>query len=374
MFNYYQPTRIHFGIDRTDEIGDIAIKYGKKCLLVTTADQPLQKLYERVINALEAKGIKVIHFDKVIPNPSLEVVDKGITAAKENDVDFVLALGGGSSIDTAKSIAFKTKSDDLTWNKIFEDYDSHRENYASRTSSLPILSIPTTSGTGSQVTHAAVITRGDEKLTFYHPDLFSRETIIDPQLMTTLPVRMSSATGFDTFTHSFESYVNGHGSLYSKMDSIQAMKLVIEFLPKVVQNPRNVEYREKLALADTLGGRALANAGAHTPHPLSEIIGGIINIPHGEALASVYPAYIKHSLNNQREEFNEIAKLFDEEKNAEDLEILISNFLDSINLHVHLSDYKVSDEDFKKIIDHPVLDFLPFGSRDYMEKILNDSK
>lgn len=374
MFNYYQPTRIHFGINRTDDIGDIAVKYGKKCLLVTTADQPLQKLYERVIKSLGEQGIEVVHFDQVVPNPSLEVVELGIERAREEGVDFLVALGGGSSIDTAKSIAFKTKSDDLSWDEIFEKFDSHRENYAARSTSLPLVSIPTTSGTGSQVTQAAVITRGEEKLTFFHPDLFSKEAIVDPMLTTTLPVRMSAATGFDTFTHAFESYVNGHGSFYSKIDSIQAMKLVIEYLPLVVQDPKNVDYRQKLALADTLGGRALANAGAHTPHPLSEIIGGIINIPHGEALAAVYPAYIKNSLENQQDAFDDVAKLFGNNKTAKDLESLVSDFLLSINLRTRLSDYKMTEEDFDKILSHPVLGFLPFGPREYMEKILNESK
>ena len=374
MFNYYQPTRIHFGVNRTDEIGEISSKYGKKCLLVTTADQPLQKLYERVKNSLVSAGIEVIHFDQVVPNPSLEVVELGVELARKEDVEFLVALGGGSSIDTAKSIAFKTRASDLTWDEIFENFDSHREDYASRSTSLPILSIPTTSGTGSQVTQAAVITRGEEKLTFFHPDLFSKETIIDPQLTTTLPVRMSAATGFDTFTHAFESYVNGHGSFYSKMDSVQAMKLVIEYLPLVVKDPGNVEYREKLSLADTLGGRALANAGAHTPHPLSEIIGGIINVPHGDALAAVYPAYINNSLDQLHDAFDDVAKLFGSNKTADDLEVLVSEFLESINLRTRLSDYKMSDEDFNKILSHPVLGYLPFGSREYMEKILNESK
>ncbi|MCB6602951.1 iron-containing alcohol dehydrogenase, partial [Erysipelatoclostridium ramosum] len=95
----------------------------------------------------------------------------------------------------------------------FEYYPSYSEKH------LPLLSVPTTSGTGSQVTQAAVITRGKEKITFFHPDNFSQETILDPQLMLTLPKRMSAATGFDAFTHAFESYINANASSYSSMDS-----------------------------------------------------------------------------------------------------------------------------------------------------------
>ncbi len=374
MFNYYQPTRIHFGVNRTNEIGKISTKYGKKCLLVTTNDVPLQALNTRVIDLLKAEGLEVIHFDKVVPNPTKETVELGIQMAQDNDVEFIVAVGGGSSIDTAKAIAFTAQLSELNWDEIFDTYSSHTEDYPSTGVCLPLLSIPTTSGTGSHVTQAAVISTGEEKLTFFHPDLFSKEAIIDPMLMTTLPKRMTAATAFDTFTHAFESYVNGRGSYYSKIDSIEAMKLVIEFLPKVMEEPTSVVYREKLALADTLGGKALANGGADTPHPLSEIIGGITNITHGEALAIVYPAYIKHSLDKHRIVFDDVAKLFDANSNAGDLEKHVTDFLKEFGLNNTLSTYDVNEEQMNKIINHPALNFLPFGNKDYFVSILNDSK
>lgn len=374
MFNYYQPTRIHFGVNRTDEIGKISKKYGTRCLLVTTNDVPLQALNSRVVELLKADGLEVYHFDKVVPNPTKETVELGIQMAQDNNVEFIVAVGGGSSIDTAKAIAFTSNLKDLDWDYIFDTYSSHTENYSSTGVCLPLLSIPTTSGTGSHVTQAAVISTGEEKLTFFHPDLFSKEAIIDPMLMTTLPKRMTAATAFDTFTHAFESYVNGRGSYYSKIDSIEAMKLVIEYLPKVMNEPTSVIYREKLALADTLGGKALANGGADTPHPLSEIIGGITNITHGEALAIVYPAYIKHTLDKHRVVFDEVAKLFNESSSANDLEKHITDFLQEFGLNNTLSNYDVNEEQFSKIIDHPALNFLPFGNKDYFVAILNDSK
>lgn len=373
MFNYYQPTNIHFGIDRTDEIGTIAKKYGDRCLLVTMDDAPLQKLYKRVIDSLEDEGISVFHFDQVKSDPSVNMIDEGIEMARENKVEFVLAVGGGSSIDAAKSIAFKARNN-FSWDDIFEKFDSHTEMYPAEDNSLPLLSIPTTSGTGSHVTQAAVVSKGEEKITFYHPDLFSKEAIVDPSLMVTLPVRMTAATGFDTFAHAFESFVNGQGSFYSKNDSIEAMKLVIEYLPKTINDPSNIEYRTKLALADTLGGYALSNAGADTPHPLSEIIGGISNIPHGEGLAIVYPSYVKNSIETRREGFDKVAKLFGEQYTAEDLSKLITDFLKEINLNKKLSDYNVSDEEFEKIKGHPVFGVLPFGSKEYFINILNESK
>ena len=177
----------------------------KDLFLVTTPDAPLQPLYERVKKLLNAEGIRVVHFDKVEPNPSVEIVEQGFAMLKEEPADFVLAVGGGSSIDTAKAIAFANGKASIDWDYLFDEYSSPFEYYPSYSEKhLPLLSVPTTSGTGSQVTQAAVITRGKEKITFFHPDNFSQETILDPQLMLTLPKRMSAATGFDAFTHAFE--------------------------------------------------------------------------------------------------------------------------------------------------------------------------
>ena len=272
MFQYYQPTRIHFGAGKLDQLGDICKRYGTRALMVTTPDAPLQPLYARVKQILQKEGIEVIHFDEVMPNPDAEMVERGFALLKEHPCDFVLAVGGGSSIDTAKAIAFANGADHIDWDHIFSAYDSPftiDPSYSEQ--HLPLISIPTTSGTGSQVTQAAVITRGKEKITFYHTDNFSRECILDPELMLTLPVRMSAATGFDAFTHAFEAYINPRASHYSKMDSLEAMRLIVENLPKVMEEPKELRYREAMSLADTLAGRALANSGADAPHPLSEI-------------------------------------------------------------------------------------------------------
>lgn len=370
MFTYYQPTRIHFGVKELQTLGTMCKPYGKRCVLVSTPDIPLQPLYERVKDLLNKEGIEVLHFDKVEPNPTVEIVEEGFQFLKGVQIDFVLAVGGGSSIDTAKAIAFTYGLEHIDWDEIFSKYDSPFENYESySTSCLPLLSIPTTSGTGSQVTQAAVITRGNEKITFFHPDNFSKECILDPELMLTLPKRMSAATGFDAFTHAFESYINPKASYYSELDSIEAMKLVIEFLPKVMEEPTNIVYRTQLCLADTLAGRALANSGASAPHPLSEIIGGIVHLPHGEALAVVFPPFINHMEAKNKEKFQIVANLF----HGDDLKVELVKFLEYIGLSKKLKDFQVSECEFQEILQSPILDHLPFGSREELETILKES-
>ena len=368
MFQYYQPTKIHYGAGSLEELGIICRPYGKKAFLVTTPDVALQPLYARVTALLKHEKIEVVHFDQIEPNPGVEMLEEGFTRLKKTGADFVLAVGGGSSMDSAKTLAFTYGVDHIDWDMLFQEFTSPFTSYPSLSGHLPLISVPTTSGTGSQVTQAAVITRGNEKITYFHPDNFSKECIIDPELTLTLPSRMSAATGFDAFTHAFESYLNNHASYYSIMDSMEAMKLIIEHLPCVLQEPSNLEHRSYMCLADTMAGKALANSGAAAPHPLSEIIGGITHLPHGEALAVVMPSFIKHSP-QFKEKFEKVAALF----GSNDLYEGMCDFLKKINLYKKLSDFNVTKEQFEEILASPVLAHLPFASKEELITILQDA-
>lgn len=369
MFMYQQPTKLHFGVNALEELGSIAHPYGKKCLLVTTPDQPLQALYQRVIELLNKEGIQVVHFDEVEPNPCVEMIERGWAFAKKEKVDFVLAVGGGSSMDSAKAIAFTYKENAIDWDCIFQAYTSPCISYPHNDGVLPLLCVPTTSGTGSQVTQASVLTKGNEKITFFHPDIFAKECIQDPVLMLTLPKKMSAATGFDAFTHAFESYLNPNASDYSRMDSMEAMKRILQYLPLVLKEPDNLTYRTQMCLADTLAGRSLANAGAVLPHPLSEIIGGITHIPHGVALALVFPPFIHHMESSYPKEFETIAMLFGNRSLYEG----IQQFLHTIGLAKTMKDFDVTSTDLETMLASPIIDHLPFAPRTTIENILRDA-
>lgn len=374
MFDYYQPTRIHFGENRLNELGDIVKRYGSKVLLVTTSDGVLKPLYDRVTKLLADSGIEVLRFDKVKPNPDVSIVEEGVALINKQPVDVVLAVGGGSSIDCAKAIAFTNGIEDINWDEIFEKYGSPYENYPSYTGKeLPIISVPTTSGTGSQVTQASVLSRGNEKITFFHPLLFSKECILDSKLTETLPAHIRSATGFDAFTHAFESFINPKASPYSQIDSLMAMRLVIENLENALKHTDVQEYGANMMLADTLAGRALANGGAAVPHPLSEIIGGILHIPHGEALAVVFPQFIKAYEEKYEKEFKRINELFVPHYGQTTLSENMKLFMKAINLEKRLSDYEMSDEQYQEIIQSPILNYLPFGSAEELRAVLETS-
>jgi alcohol dehydrogenase class IV len=382
MFNYYQPSKIYFGKGRLKELSTIASKYGKKCLLVTTEDvAPLDKLYDRVKEILGNVAIEVIHFDKVLPNPTVEMVTEGFELAKSEKVDFVLSVGGGSSIDTAKIIALTNGLDKIDWDYLFSIYTNPFDDYDKLTDkNLPLIAVSTTSGTGSQVTQAAVISRGTEKNTIFHKDNFSNECIVDPELMITLPPRITASTGFDAFTHAFESFINPKASIMTEIQALKAIELVVNYLPKAMEDGANIDYREQLAVADTFGGISLANAGAAAPHPLSEIIGGVTHIPHGEALAVVYPGFIKIFNDDYIDKFAIVARIFNVElervSNKEAATALydeITKFLSVVGLSKKLKDFNISDDQFEQIINNPILGVLPFGSKEKLQEIMRAS-
>src|SRR5699024_9865580 len=162
---------------------------------------------------------------------------------------------------------------------------------------LPVVAVTTTSGTGSHVTQASVISdlKLHEKMTFFHSSLFPKVSIIDPEIMITVPKKVTAATGFDALCHAIESYFNPRASMLTKILSLQSIEIIVETLPKLIHDPKNLNYREKLAYADTLSGICLSNAGAEAPHPIGEIINGYFpELSHGETLAFVYPTYFKH--------------------------------------------------------------------------------
>lgn len=376
MKKYYQPTKIHFGQGALSLLPAIVSKYGKKVLLVTTPDAPLQPLYTQAKELLEEAGISYYHFDKVMPNPTSEMIEEGFSILNQEACEVVVALGGGSSIDSAKVLSLVYGKDKIDWDYLLDTFGSPYEDYPHYSeASLPLITIPTTSGTGSQVTQAAVVSRGSDKVTVYHPDCFAKECILDPNLVVTLPKRMSMATGFDAFTHAFESYLNTHHSTYSRFDSTNALRLIMEHLPMLKEDLANMDHRSAMSLADTLAGKALANSGADIPHPLSEIIGGITHMTHGVALACVFVPFIEVMQDKHKEDFNELAHILNPqlEKDVDGSSLLagiVKDFMKSIEMDVTLSEMGVSKEDFALICQSPVLHHLPFASHEECLAIL----
>lgn len=344
-FNFHQTTEIRFGIGRVQELGQIAAQYGTKVLLVTTpaAIPALDQQYKKVIQILEASEISVAHFDGVIPNPTVETISKGAKMAREFGAEVIIGLGGGSSMDSAKAISVEATHPGTSW-----DYLFYKTPQPDAKKLLPVIAISTTSGTGSQVTQVAVVTNPEvrDKSALYNNILYPQVTIIDPELMISVPKFVTATTGFDVLCHAFESTINPGTGAYVDLLAWEAISLVVENLPALLVNLEDINCRENMAWADTLAGLCIANAGVTLPHGMGMAIGGMYpNIAHGEALAIVYPAFTRFTWESAITQFSKLTRILNPElKSVTDSQAAeksveeVDKFLKKIGLWISLKE------------------------------------
>lgn len=312
-FNYHQSTKILFGKGRIIELAEVVSKYGRKVLLVTTpaANPELAEQYSRIIKLLTENDIDVLHFDGVIPNPTVAIISAGALMARKFGAEVIVGLGGGSSMDAAKAISVEATHPGTSWDYLF--YKTPQPDPAKL---LPVIAVSTTSGTGSQVTQVAVVTNPDvrDKSALYNNILYPQVCIIDPELMVTVPEFVTATTGFDVLCHAFESTINPGTGAYVDLLAWEAISMVVESLPKVLGNLYDTDLREQMAWADTLAGLCIANAGVTLPHGMGMAIGGMYpKVAHGEALAIVYPAFAEFTWEAAIPQFARLARILNTE-------------------------------------------------------------
>ncbi len=361
-FDYFQPTKIRFGVGRISEIGNVISEYGKRCVLVTV---PLFNDFEPIVDkvklSLNKADISFIHFDKVVQNPTSDIITMGADIAKDFKADIVLGLGGGSSMDSAKAIAVEATHSGTAW-----DYLFFREKQPTQ-KTLPIVTATTTAGTGSHVTQVSVLSNPGDKIksAIYNSLIFPKVSIIDPELTITVPTHITGSTGFDVFAHAFEAYIHKSTSPYVELISLEAIRLVIKNLSLIIENGKNLQARIEMSWADTLAGLSIANAGVTLPHGISMAIGGCYpHIMHGEALAAVYPEFMQYTYKSSVKKFANLARLFDKSLEnvndniaAEKSCYLVNKFLNNIGMYCRLEKLKVSKDGIieiaKKSMDLP---------------------
>lgn len=355
FFNYFAPTEIVFGCGRVNEVGSLALRFGKKALLVTVPEFPaVAPLYKKVKDRLDEAGIETAHYDQVIPNPTTEVVSEGAKLARQFDARMVIGLGGGSSIDTAKAIAVEATHPGTSW-----DYLHYTAGPSEKT--LPIIAIGTTAGTGSQTTPCAVITNAakKDKSAIWHKNIFPRIAIVDPEVTVSMPKSITAQTGFDAFCHNFEAYLSVNTNPLVEALALDAIKIVAEYLPKVLADGSDIEARSKMAWADTVGGLTNASAGVTLPHGLGMQIGGHCpHVTHGQALAAQYPEFTRFTWESAIEKFAATGRIFNPVLNGENEQSAaekscgaIDDFLKKIDLWIDLKSLNVTKEDIREIAD-----------------------
>ncbi|MFQ6033935.1 MAG: iron-containing alcohol dehydrogenase, partial [Candidatus Bipolaricaulia bacterium] len=312
-FRYYLPTRIEFGIEIVDKVGEEAQKLGTRALIVTGRGGSMKRtgVLDRVVELLRARGVGAIVFGKIQPNPIAPTVDEGAKVARGEGCDLVIGLGGGSPIDSAKCIAFMAKSQGKYWDYVQSGSGGRKVP----PEALPIIAIPTTAGTGTEADPFAVITNPETKETtgIGYEITFPKVSLIDPELMLTVPRDQTAYTGMDAFYHALESYLNLNHQPASDLLALEAIRLIAQYLPKAYEDGKDLEARTELAWASTAAGICETLSGCIGNHSLEHPLSGHYpRIPHGAGLAALGPAFFEYIMPHVRERLARVAEAMGE--------------------------------------------------------------
>ena len=300
-------TRLYFGAGQLGMLGTLPMP-GKRALVVITSGKSMRSTgtLDRVIKLLAHNHVSAAVYDNVQPNPTREQVMAGAEFAKREQCDFVIGLGGGSPIDAAKAIAIMAANPGDYW-----DYVSGGTGRAQPipNPALPIIAITTTAGTGTEIDPWSVITNGNEKIGFGCDMTFPKISIVDPELMLTLPPQLTAFQGFDAFFHAAECFLANCATPISNLYCLKSVELLCKSLPRAVRDGEDLAARTDVALANTLSGMAESTSSCTSEHSLAHAIGGFHpNIPHGAALIMISKAWFKFYALRAPKQFAALAK------------------------------------------------------------------
>jgi alcohol dehydrogenase class IV len=285
------PRILQVGAGASDEAGNIITALGCKRPLIVTDKMMVQLGYvAKLQDSLNALNISSDVFDDTVPEPTVSSIQAGVDQVRQGNYDSIIAIGGGSPIDSAKAISILGK-----YGGVMRDYKFPR---IVSEPGLPIIAIPTTAGTGSEATRVTIITdeTNDEKMLCVGIGFMPTAALVDYTLTLSLPPRTTADTGIDALTHAMEAYVSKKASPYSDTQAIAAMKLLAPNLRRVFHDASDKEAREAMMLGSTLAGIAFSNASVALVHGMSRPIGAFYHVPHGLSNAMLLPMVTEYSI------------------------------------------------------------------------------
>ena len=291
-YEFYLPTKLLYGAGSLSALGGCALP-GRKALLVTSAGQSAKRhgYLGRVEEQLTQAGVRAVLYDQITPNPTKAEVMAGAALCRKEGCDFVLGLGGGSSIDAAKAISVMARNPGDYW-----DYVSGGtgKGKAVPNAPLPVVAVTTTAGTGTEADPWTVTTNEEtqEKIGFGYEKTFPVLSVVDPELMVSVPPRLTAYQGFDALFHSTEGYLNRTASPISDLMALEAIRLIGKSLPRAVRDGADLEARGDVALANTLSGMVETLSGCISEHSIAHAMSAYHpKLPHGAALIAISKAY-----------------------------------------------------------------------------------
>ena len=274
----------------------------KKCFVCSDPDLIKFEVTKKVTDILERENIAYDIFSEIKPNPTVENVQSGVAEYKKSGADCIVAIGGGSSIDTAKAIGI------IINNPEFSDVVSLEGVAPTKNKCVPIIAVPTTAGTAAEVTINYVITdaKNNRKMVCVDVHDIPVVAVVDPDMMASMPKSLTAATGMDALTHAIEGYITKGAWEMSDMFHLKAIELIAKHLPGAVEN--TTEGREGMALGQYIAGMGFSNVGLGIVHSMAHPLGALYDTPHGVANAIILPAVMEYNASATGEKYRNIAK------------------------------------------------------------------
>jgi alcohol dehydrogenase len=348
----------HFGVGAVTKVGELAkLEGARKALIITDSFLAQSEILLKVEASLQASGILVQVFDGVTPNPTTSCVDAGSDVARDSGCDILIALGGGSSMDTAKGVSLGARNPQRG---IGLDYTTEFQEPG-----LPIIAIPTTAGTGSEVNAFGVITDEVSHTRFYvgHSSALAKAAVLDPELTLGLPPKPTAATGMDVLIHAIESYISIRSNPYSDGIALKTIETVNQFLEMAVSDGSNLEARSQMLLASHVVGVGFSHTGLGLVHGIGHSLGGHFNIPHGVALCLVLEETLKFNLPYRTSRMAQISFALGvgntgstDSANAAAGIKRVSELVENVGLKGRLSDFGITAADLPLIANTAAID------------------
>ena len=355
-YDQYIPTHILFGAGELNNLHAQTMP-GKRALIVISNGKSTRAngYLARTEEQLHLAGVETEVFDEIAPNPTVANADAGAEAARRFKADFLVALGGGSVMDCSKAIALLATNEGELWNYVAVGSGKGEPIVHSP---LPIIAITTTAGTGSETDGCGVITKEDtnEKAFIMHPQLFPVLSIVDPELMCSVPPRFTAFQGFDALFHSIEGFVATTANLASDMNAREAIRNLAEYLPRAVKDGNDLEARTRVAFANTLSGAVMTLTLLTSEHGLEHALSAYHpNLPHGAGLIMISKAYFSYFVRHHGcdDRFVELARLMgmQEASEPEDFITALVRLQEACGVaELKMSDYGITRDECEKFM------------------------
>lgn len=309
-FIFNMPTKVIFGVGSSANLSELAESYGAdKVMLVTDPVIKNTAGFAGIVEGLETNGIQTVIYADTVPEPPVEVVDKAAAVLKESGCRMVIAVGGGSSIDCAKAMCMLCTNEGSVREYLFGGSKEMKNR------PLPLICVPTTAGSGSEVTASSVISDPEReiKLSVTHEWLIPLAAVVDPIMHKEMPLIITASTGMDALTHAIEAYVSKNAEPVSDAMALAAIRLIGENIRRAAYHPDCMEARSNMALASLMAAAAFVNGGLGAVHGISQAMGGVAHVSHGIGNSLLLPFVCERNLPGNLGRYAQIAALLGEQ-------------------------------------------------------------